>query len=396
MMEQNRAKELVIRAGLKLVHSGLIARTWGNVSCRIDETAFAVTPSGRPYETLTPDDIVICKAADASCEGKIKPSSEKGIHALVYRTCPDVGFVIHTHQPAASAVSISEIRRMPPFERGLLGDGVPVAAYGLPGTKKLRNGVAKALKNCSGHAVIMAHHGALCFGRDYDETFAAANQLEEACFEFLHNAYLEKSAVSKYDEEDFYRYYIASVLGSPIKPQSPLRLFNSRRTENGFILEGDKEIICRFTGTNLSKAARIHKAIYQKRQDIRFITQDTDGGLFTVSQTHAPLLPWLDDFAQIAGPVAKCAASADPDAVVRALHGRMAVLVPGGGALCCAAAKPDAHALQLVMEKDALAQMSARLLGGRTIGMPDCRYMRFFYKNSYAKRAKSLSVQVGC
>lgn len=392
-MEQNKAKELVIRAGLELVHSGLIARTWGNVSCRVDETSFAVTPSGRPYETLAPDDIVICKAADASYEGNVKPSSEKGIHALMYRTYPDVGFVIHTHQLAASVVSISEIRKMPPLGRDLLGEGVPLAAYGLPGTKKLRNGVAQALKNCSGHAVIMAHHGALCFGRDYEEAFAVAKQLEEACFAFLHNAYFEKSGASEYNEEDFYRYSTASVSDSAAKAQSPLRLYSSRRIEGGFVLEADKETVCRFTDTNLSAAARIHKAIYQKREDICCILQDTDGGLFAVSQTHAPLRPWLDDFAQIVGSAAKCSESADPDAVVRALSSRMGVLVPGGGALCCAATRSDARALRLVMEKDALAQMSARLLGGHSIGMPDCLYMRFFYKSSYSKRAKDSSVR---
>ncbi len=39
-MTINEAKELVIKAGLKLVESGLIARTWGNVSCRIDDSSF--------------------------------------------------------------------------------------------------------------------------------------------------------------------------------------------------------------------------------------------------------------------------------------------------------------------------------------------------------------------
>ncbi|MEL7657975.1 MAG: class II aldolase/adducin family protein, partial [Bacillota bacterium] len=104
-MERIEAKNLVIKAGLELMNSGLIARTWGNVSCRIDETTFAITPSGREYQTLTPDDIVEVKIEDLSHTGNIKPSSEKGIHAAVYQIHPEMNFVIHTHQENASAMS---------------------------------------------------------------------------------------------------------------------------------------------------------------------------------------------------------------------------------------------------------------------------------------------------
>ena len=46
-MTLHEAKETVVLAGKKLVESGLIARTWGNVSCRISDSHFVITPSGR-------------------------------------------------------------------------------------------------------------------------------------------------------------------------------------------------------------------------------------------------------------------------------------------------------------------------------------------------------------
>ena len=92
-MELLKAKEIVVEAGKKLVSTGLIARTWGNVSCRVDDESFVITPSGRAYETLTPDDIVLVKTADLSYEGDIKPSSEKGIHAQCYLLRPECNFV---------------------------------------------------------------------------------------------------------------------------------------------------------------------------------------------------------------------------------------------------------------------------------------------------------------
>lgn len=75
--EIEEAKKLVVEAGKKLIETGLIARTWGNVSARISETQFVITPSGRAYETLTPDDIVVVNIEDCSYDGDIKPSSEK-------------------------------------------------------------------------------------------------------------------------------------------------------------------------------------------------------------------------------------------------------------------------------------------------------------------------------
>ena len=83
-MDLLQAKEIVVEAGKQLVATGLIARTWGNVSCRISDSQFVITPSGRDYLSLTPDDIVVVNLEDLSYEGDIKPSSEKGLHAQCY------------------------------------------------------------------------------------------------------------------------------------------------------------------------------------------------------------------------------------------------------------------------------------------------------------------------
>ena len=97
--ELEEAKKLVVAAGKKLVESGLIARTWGNVSARISDTQFVITPSGRAYETLTPEEVVVVNIEDCSYEGDIKPSSEKGVHAAAYRHIPKRAgraFLLHT------------------------------------------------------------------------------------------------------------------------------------------------------------------------------------------------------------------------------------------------------------------------------------------------------------
>ena len=172
--EIEEAKKLVVEAGKKLIETGLIARTWGNVSARISETQFVITPSGRAYETLTPDDIVVVNIEDCSYDGDIKPSSEKGVHAAAYRHHPTVDFVIHTHQKYATIVSITgmEIRNVYSDLQPVLGDKVPVADYAMSTTESLRKKVEMCIMmNPSARAIMLMHHGTLCMGNTYEHAF---------------------------------------------------------------------------------------------------------------------------------------------------------------------------------------------------------------------------------
>src|SRR5690554_2025744 len=189
-MLNNAAKRAVIEAGRKLVESGLIARTWGNVSCRIDENSFVITPSGRGYLALTPGDLVQVnfnrQTRDLTYTGKIKPSSEKAVHAEVYKLYPEANFVIHTHQENASVIAASGVSSFPVGDSyPTLGREVICAEYALPGTGSLAKKVKTALEKAKGKAVIMKYHGALCFGKDSTEAFRVAFELEQACGDFI-------------------------------------------------------------------------------------------------------------------------------------------------------------------------------------------------------------------
>ncbi|HMB20831.1 MAG TPA: class II aldolase/adducin family protein, partial [Spirochaetota bacterium] len=79
-MNEIEAKQVVCDAGRRLLKEGLVARTWGNISARVDGNTFVITPSGRTYEELTTDDIVTVTIEDLAYDSHIKPSSEKGLH----------------------------------------------------------------------------------------------------------------------------------------------------------------------------------------------------------------------------------------------------------------------------------------------------------------------------
>ncbi|MDP4108670.1 MAG: class II aldolase/adducin family protein, partial [Bacillota bacterium] len=301
-----------------------------------------------------------------------------------------VNFIIHTHQSMASAVSVLEIKSIPSPGFSELGENVPIADYGLPGSGKLRENVGKAIERCGGHAVIMAHHGALCFGECYEEAFRAARQLEEACSAFMRGRYLEISGAQSFNEKEFYGFYASKALGEGTLGKNPGLSGNSRRIKRGFIMESENNKEYGFDDGVFSENALLHGAIYLKRKDVNFIEQATDGGLFEASYTGRPVLPMLDDFAQIIGDKAECAKSAKPEHVVMALKNRAAVLIPGSGAVCCTAEKDDLNAVRFIMGKNMLAQICGEFFGsGRKLSLLDCAVMRFIYTKSYSKKAKN-------
>ena len=329
-MELTDIKKQVIKAGIELSESGLIARTWGNVSCRVDEDLFAITASGRNYQTLTEDEVVLVDMLDLEHEGDIKPSSEKKVHREVYRLRPDANFVIHTHQSNASAVAAMGLKGIKlDKEYPGIGNYVFCAEYGLPGTKKLCKNTAEAIQEYDGKAVIMANHGALCYGESYEEAFEVARTLEEACGKYLEH------------------------LGIPA-----------------------------WKGLSFADAEVYEDADYG--DGVSVIWND-DPAIMKYMKVRSVLKPHLDDFAQLIGPSMKVIDD-DEKAIAKAIKSNTPVLVRGKGALCVAEEKSEAEALSIVIEKNCRAALAA--IGSKPISAADCLIMRQFYLKKYSKRSK--------
>ena len=97
----------MVKTGRELLDTGLVARTWGNISCRCGEQDFLITPSGLDYTRTQPEDIVKVSLLTGEWEGRRKPSSERGVHSIAYQMFPEVQYVIHTHQIFATAFGIA-------------------------------------------------------------------------------------------------------------------------------------------------------------------------------------------------------------------------------------------------------------------------------------------------
>ncbi len=402
-MDIMTAKETVITAGKRLVESGLIARTWGNVSCRVDENSFVITPSGRSYETLTPDEIVLVKIDDLSYDGDVKPSSEKGIHAQAYKLRPEINFVIHTHQMNASAISFlgSDINCVPAESRDIIGSDIPVASYGLPGTGKLKKGVTEALERSDSKAAIMAHHGAVCLGVDYEDAFNVASELEKVCEGYLKNTFYNAMGKTAQTVEEIADYFAAiNVRQEEYAQYDPYTSERDGETMNMYDADGNVTRINLLTGENINggdypETMELHRAVYGRRKDINSVIHSKKPEIVAVSKIGRTMKPLLDDFAQLIGVTVR-GAEYDPGntvksakKVVRKLRGRNAVLLSGNGALCAAGDKSDAEAVEMVLEKGARTQISADLIGGaKAINPVEAMLMRVVYKTKYSKQKK--------
>lgn len=182
-------REAVARTARRMADLGLALGVEGNVSLRIPlgegRWGMAITPRGKDYGTLTGAQVVVVDADLEPLEGDLLPSSEALLHREVYRARPDVGAVVHTHSPHATALAVLG-REIPPIldEVALLvGGAVPVADYAFSGSEELARHAVQALKDRG--AVLLRHHGAVAVGPDLRHALDTALAVERCAQVYL-------------------------------------------------------------------------------------------------------------------------------------------------------------------------------------------------------------------
>jgi L-fuculose-phosphate aldolase len=174
-------REEVARVAKRLIDSGLVTGTSGNVSARTPEGDVLVTPSGVDYEVLGPEDVVLVDAEGGVLEGSLEPSSETPMHTGIYRARPEVGAVVHTHSIYATTLACLGWP-IPPVHymlTTLSEDGrVPLAPYTTYGTEELAAYASDALGE-SRNACLLQNHGTITVGNSPEEAFSRTVVLEE-------------------------------------------------------------------------------------------------------------------------------------------------------------------------------------------------------------------------
>ena len=178
MLEQ--IKEELLSLHMELPRYQLVVWTGGNVSARDPETGLVVIkPSGVRYEQLHPDHMVVVDLEGRVVEGGLKPSSDTASHLYIYRHRPDVGGVVHTHSPYATA--FAALGKPIPVVLTAIADefgrAIPCAGFALIGDEAIGKLVVDGIGACS--AVLLKNHGVFTIGKDAEAAVKAAVMTED-------------------------------------------------------------------------------------------------------------------------------------------------------------------------------------------------------------------------
>jgi L-fuculose-phosphate aldolase len=175
-----RARQQVLEAGRDMLKKGLVAATWGNISCRVEgEGSIAITPSGMEYDTLLEEDIVVLDMQGKVVSGERRPSVEVPLHLHLYENREDIGAIVHTHSTYATALACAHKHIAPIVEElvQVAGGDVRVARYALPGSRLLASNVLTALRDR--YAVLLANHGMIGVAKNLKEALKVCEIVEK-------------------------------------------------------------------------------------------------------------------------------------------------------------------------------------------------------------------------
>lgn len=166
----------IIETCLAMNRLGVNQGMAGNISIRYDG-GLLITPSGLPYETMKPSDIVYLDE-DGRPKGKRNPSSEWRFHYDILRAREDAGAVLHAHAPYCTTLACLG-RDIPAFHYMVAvagGDSIRCAPYATFGGQALSDHALTALEGRK--ACLLANHGMICIDRDLDAVLALAVEVE--------------------------------------------------------------------------------------------------------------------------------------------------------------------------------------------------------------------------
>jgi len=180
-MNEKKLKKMIINIGNKLIEMGFISGTEGNISGRLEsQDWFFITPSGIAYSQTKPEDLLGIDLKGNKISGDKKASIEYNMHLKIFQKRKDVNVIIHTHSFYAKTVACVR-KNIPPLLDNIaimFGGPIEVAEYARPGSLKLAENVADKLTNKN--ATLIANHGAIAVGKDFEEAMEYCNLIEDA------------------------------------------------------------------------------------------------------------------------------------------------------------------------------------------------------------------------
>jgi L-fuculose-phosphate aldolase len=195
-------RRMVVAACRELTRRGLTYGTSGNVSVRCDRRRFFVSPSGMDYEVLEADDVPLMDL-DGRWFGRRRPSSEWRFHRDIFNSRHDVGAIVHTHSPRATALACTG-KGIPAFHYMVAvagGCDIRCAPYHTFGTQELSAAALVALQDRK--ACLLANHGVIATGTDLAAAMSLAGEVENLALQY--DTALALGEVRILDDAEMYR-----------------------------------------------------------------------------------------------------------------------------------------------------------------------------------------------
>jgi len=181
-MRLETARDAVVEHAPEL--AALTPGRTGNLSVR-DGDAFAITPTGVPYDSFDADDVPVVAMDGEHVAGRMDPSSEVPMHRHIYRF-DDPGAIVHTHSPYATTLATLH-EELPPIHYMIVAVGkrVPVADYAPYGTEALARNAVDAMRDAQSTATIIENHGLVVTGADLPTALENTVHVESLCELYL-------------------------------------------------------------------------------------------------------------------------------------------------------------------------------------------------------------------
>ncbi|UQN08348.1 L-ribulose-5-phosphate 4-epimerase [Deinococcus sp. QL22] len=174
-------REDLTRLHLELPKNGLVTWTSGNISARVSG-GMLIKPSGVTFEDLKPEQMVHTDLDAQILEThSLSPSSDTATHAYIYRHLPDVGGIVHTHSPYATAWA-ANAREIPCFLTAMadeFGGPIPCGGFAPIGGEEIGAEVVRVLRGHRSPAIILQNHGVFTVGKTPQAALKAAVMCED-------------------------------------------------------------------------------------------------------------------------------------------------------------------------------------------------------------------------
>ncbi len=162
----------------------LVGATGGNLSVRMKDGSFLITPSGVSLRDVSSKNLIVVNQEGIKLEGPkaLKPSKETAIHLCIYKNLPQIGAVIHLHPPYTTAFAVKNVTLpMITISSELKLGKIPVIKCALPGSTELVENMKKTLQKTDFQikSLILAAHGLLSFGASLAEAYDITELVEE-------------------------------------------------------------------------------------------------------------------------------------------------------------------------------------------------------------------------